>query len=54
MFQVKLMNMEAAAEKIEKLITNLNVKVSEKRLNEDALEPIRQRRVYKKRSVVLK
>ncbi|XP_035446277.2 cilia- and flagella-associated protein 43 [Spodoptera frugiperda] len=51
--EVKLMNMEAAAEKIEKLITNLNVKVSEKRLNEDALEPIRQRRVYKKRMETL-
>ncbi|XP_022821097.1 cilia- and flagella-associated protein 43 isoform X2 [Spodoptera litura] len=51
--EVKLVGIEAAAEKIEKLITNLNVKVSEKKLNEDALEPIRRRRVYKKRMETL-
>ncbi|KAH9636977.1 hypothetical protein HF086_008238 [Spodoptera exigua] len=51
--EVKLVNIEKAVEKIEKLITHLNVKVSEKKLNEDALEPIKIRRVFKKRMETL-
>ncbi|KAF9412260.1 hypothetical protein HW555_009203 [Spodoptera exigua] len=51
--EVKLVNIQKAVEKIEKLITHLNVKVSEKKLNEDALEPIKIRRVFKKRMETL-
>ncbi|XP_063891413.1 cilia- and flagella-associated protein 43 [Helicoverpa armigera] len=51
--ELKLLGIEAAAAKVEKLITKLNVQVSEKRLNEDALEPIRIRRVFKKRMETL-
>ncbi|XP_026325247.1 cilia- and flagella-associated protein 43, partial [Hyposmocoma kahamanoa] len=51
--QVKISELEAESAKLEKLIINLLLKVSEKRLNEDPLGPIRIRRVFKKRLEVL-
>lgn len=51
--ELKLASIEVQQSKIEKLIVKLNVEVSEKRLNEDALEPIRIRRIFKKRMETL-
>ncbi|KAJ0182154.1 hypothetical protein K1T71_002876 [Dendrolimus kikuchii] len=51
--EVKLHTLETQSGDVEKLISNLNAKVSEKRLNEDPLEPIRIRRVFKKRMETL-
>lgn len=49
---MKISELEAAAAKLELVITNLLLKVSEKRLNEDPLGPIRIRRIFKKRYIV--
>ncbi|XP_072937186.1 cilia- and flagella-associated protein 43 [Epargyreus clarus] len=51
--ELKITALEAQASKLEQLIISLNVKVSEKRLNEDPLEPIRIRRIFKKRMETL-
>ncbi|XP_045762640.1 cilia- and flagella-associated protein 43 isoform X2 [Maniola jurtina] len=51
--ELKINALEIQAQELEKLIVSLNVKVSEKRLNEDPLEPIRIRRVFKKRMETL-
>ncbi|CAH2238056.1 jg309 [Pararge aegeria aegeria] len=51
--EMKINALEAQAQELEKLIVSLNAKVSEKRLNEDPLEPIRIRRVFKKRMETL-
>ncbi|XP_030024874.2 LOW QUALITY PROTEIN: cilia- and flagella-associated protein 43 [Manduca sexta] len=51
--ELKLNALETQSAQLEKLIANLNVKVSEKRLNEDPLEPIRIRRIFKKRMETL-
>ncbi|CAG9566475.1 unnamed protein product [Danaus chrysippus] len=51
--ELKIDAVEAQAQELEKLIISLNVKVSEKRLNEDPLEPIRIRRVFKRRMETL-
>ncbi|KAM3957531.1 cilia- and flagella-associated protein 43 [Aphomia sociella] len=47
--ELKITAIEAQTSQLENLITTLNVKVSEKRLNEDPLEPIRIRRIFKRR-----
>nr|XP_026489284.1 cilia- and flagella-associated protein 43 [Vanessa tameamea] len=47
--EVKINALDAQAQHLEKSIVSLNVKVSEKKLNEDPLEPIRIRRIFKKR-----
>ncbi|XP_038207822.1 cilia- and flagella-associated protein 43 [Zerene cesonia] len=51
--EIKINALEAQAQDLEKLIVSLNVKVSEKRLHEDPLEPIRIRRIFKKRMETL-
>ncbi|CAH0726230.1 unnamed protein product, partial [Brenthis ino] len=51
--ELKMNELEAQAQQLEKLIVALNVKVSEKKLNEDPLEPIRIRRIFKKRMETL-
>ncbi|CAG9784144.1 unnamed protein product [Diatraea saccharalis] len=51
--EVKVNAVTTKTAEIEKLITSLNVKVSEKRLNEDPLEPIRIRRIFKRRMETL-
>ncbi|CAH2989003.1 unnamed protein product [Chilo suppressalis] len=51
--EVKVNAATSKTAELEKLITSLNVKVSEKRLNEDPLEPIRVRRVFKRRMETL-
>ncbi|XP_013186993.2 cilia- and flagella-associated protein 43 [Amyelois transitella] len=47
--ELKIAAIESQGGELEKLIANLNVKVSEKRLNEDPLDPIRKRRIIKNR-----
>ncbi|CAH2104151.1 unnamed protein product [Euphydryas editha] len=51
--EVKINALETQAQELEKLIISLNVKVSEKKLNEDPLEPIRIRRIFKRRMETL-
>ncbi|XP_047515252.1 cilia- and flagella-associated protein 43 [Pieris napi] len=51
--EVKINDLVGQAKDLEKLIVSLNVKVSEKRLHEDPLEPIRIRRTFKKRMETL-
>ncbi|XP_052747310.1 cilia- and flagella-associated protein 43 isoform X2 [Bicyclus anynana] len=51
--ELKIDAIETKAQELEKMIVALNVKVSEKRLNEDPLEPIRIRRIFKKRMETL-
>ncbi|CAK1602687.1 unnamed protein product [Parnassius mnemosyne] len=51
--ELKCATLTAEADKLEKLIGNLNVKVSEKRLNEDPLQPIRIRKIFKMRMETL-
>ncbi|CAK1544292.1 unnamed protein product [Leptosia nina] len=51
--EIKINTLEAHSKDLEKLIVTLNVKVSEKRLHEDPLEPIRIRRTFKKRMETL-
>ncbi|XP_061707746.1 LOW QUALITY PROTEIN: cilia- and flagella-associated protein 43 [Cydia pomonella] len=51
--QVKINAIEAKSNKQVTMITTLNAQVSEKRLNEDPLEPIRTRRILKKRMEML-
>ncbi|CAH0602825.1 unnamed protein product [Chrysodeixis includens] len=51
--ELKLAALEVQQNKIEKLIVKLNVQVSEKRLHEDPLEPIRVRRIFKRRMETL-
>ncbi|KAJ8729123.1 hypothetical protein PYW08_000704 [Mythimna loreyi] len=51
--EVKLLGVEAARSNMEAFITKLNVKVSDKKLKEDALEPIRLRHIFKKRMETL-
>ncbi|XP_053606351.1 cilia- and flagella-associated protein 43 isoform X2 [Plodia interpunctella] len=51
--QVKVAAVETLQAQLEKVIASLNVKVSEKRLNEDPLDPIRKRRIIKSRMEIL-
>ncbi|KAL0895179.1 hypothetical protein ABMA27_013627 [Loxostege sticticalis] len=51
--ELKVNKVLTLATDLEKLIVSLNVKVSEKRLNEDPLEPIRIRRIFKRRMETL-
>ncbi|XP_028169027.1 cilia- and flagella-associated protein 43-like [Ostrinia furnacalis] len=51
--EVKVNKVTAQANALEKLVVALNVKVSEKRLHEDPLEPIRVRRIFKRRMETL-
>ncbi|XP_050670379.1 cilia- and flagella-associated protein 43 [Leptidea sinapis] len=51
--EIKIDGVAAQAQQLEKFIVSLNVKASEKKLNEDPLEPIRIRRVFKKRMETL-
>ncbi|XP_052758643.1 cilia- and flagella-associated protein 43 [Galleria mellonella] len=51
--ELKISAIEAQSAQLENLIASLNVKVSEKRLNEDPLEPIRIRRIFKRRMETL-
>ncbi|KAJ2953970.1 hypothetical protein O0L34_g1612 [Tuta absoluta] len=51
--QVKISKTDAAAQNLQTFLDRLHLWVSEKRANEDALEPIRNRRVCKKRMETL-
>ncbi|XP_049868319.1 cilia- and flagella-associated protein 43 isoform X1 [Pectinophora gossypiella] len=51
--QMRINKIEALSARLEKLIDVLHLKVSEKRLHEDALEPIRIRRIFKRRMETL-
>ncbi|CAG4981932.1 unnamed protein product [Parnassius apollo] len=51
--ELKCATLTAEADKLEKIISNLNMKVSEKRLNEDPLQPIRVRKIFKTRMETL-
>ncbi|XP_059058121.1 cilia- and flagella-associated protein 43 [Achroia grisella] len=51
--ELKISSIEAKSSQLENMIASLNVKVSEKRLNEDPLEPIRIRKAFKRRMETL-
>ncbi|XP_028044067.1 cilia- and flagella-associated protein 43 isoform X1 [Bombyx mandarina] len=51
--EVKLASVETEANRLEQVIADLNVKVSEKRIHQDPLEPIRIRKVFKERMETL-
>ncbi|CAB3237703.1 unnamed protein product [Arctia plantaginis] len=51
--EVYLINIDEQVKKVDNLILKLNLNVSEKRLNEDPLEPIRIRRIFKTRMETL-
>ncbi|KAI5636031.1 cilia- and flagella-associated protein 43 [Phthorimaea operculella] len=51
--QVKISKTDTAAKNLQNLLDRLHLYVSEKRANEDALEPIRIRRIFKKRMETL-
>ncbi|KAI8428342.1 hypothetical protein MSG28_002530 [Choristoneura fumiferana] len=52
--ELKIAALEAKSNGLEKLMLELNVKVSEKRLHEDPLEPIRVRRLLVTRSMLIR